>query len=567
VNEAAVDTSAPRLAGVVAVLDRYFPLLWIGLYALLPVSGWATVMFDSWFDQQRDLEALRSVLESGSAEAITDSVIGPAYIAAAALVHELFGLSAEDSLVALTRASYALSVAGGVLLVGVLVRRLTSAPPIVSLAAQFTFVALAFAVGTWHWSDVPWSHFFAAFLAVAVYVIRFAPARFGAPHAAAAGAVLALLAATRTFEFGAVVLAWGLAVVVLAALRVDRWTPRGAHIAWGSAAFVGATVLAYAATGKRNLFVLYSSHLDHQSGNVGSGELAETPTFSLSLVPTKLVQLFVEPCYYALCSISDYEGRVAGLSPQLVGDAGNYRLWRLPLAVQLPSLLLLPLCMLVVAALVVWAVRNRPAARERLQSLRLLVELTLASTGILLGYAASTLTGSPHLRYGLVRDFLLPALLIGIVSVALVSAGVWILLSRMGRRGVSPAFAFVMLSVVGSACLVGVLAYARSDGIPRIESRQLGAVVYSARCSDGRCDVQIEATNRRGAPLSIPEASTLTFGCGSDVARFSIYEDTPTDGVLVTEPCSDPRLVAAWPTVMGLPPGSFELGAVRIRNV
>ena len=51
VNEAVAETLCARRAGVVAALDRYFPLVWIGLYLLLPVSGWASEMFDSWFDQ------------------------------------------------------------------------------------------------------------------------------------------------------------------------------------------------------------------------------------------------------------------------------------------------------------------------------------------------------------------------------------------------------------------------------------------------------------------------------------------------------------------------------------
>jgi hypothetical protein len=47
--------------------------------------------------------------------------------------------------------------------------------------------------------------------------------------------------------------------------------------------------------------------------------------------------------------------------------------------------------------------------------------------------------------------------------------------------------------------------------------------------------------------------------------RFTVYAKTPGDGVRL-ENCSSPRLVAAWPTVMGLPPGSYELAAVNVRN-
>jgi hypothetical protein len=110
------------------------------------------------------------------------------------------------------------------------------------------------------------------------------------------------------------------------------------------------------------------------------------------------------------------------------------------------------------------------------------------------------------------------------------------------------------------------LAYARANGIPRIESRQLGAVTYTATCRGAGCDISIAATTTSGQPISIPESSTLTFGCGGREPRFTLYVDEPTAGVRLTEPCPDPRLVAAWPTVMGLPPGSFELSAVGVRN-
>jgi hypothetical protein len=557
------------MGSVAALVDRFFPLVWIGFYLLLPVSGWATLMFDSWFDQQRDLEALRSVLANGHADSIADNVIGPAYIAAAALLHTVFGLSPQDSLVALTRGSYALAVAGGMVLVGVVMRRLVAAPPLVSLSAQLLFAALVFSAGTWHWSDVPWSHFFAAFLAVSLYAIRYAPSRITVFHAVAAGVVLAVFALTRSFELAAVVAAWGIAAVALAALRLlPPRTWNAVHLVSGVGGFIAATAAVYLATGKRDIFFLYGNHLDRQSGNVLNAEIAETPTFSLAFVPTKLIQLFVEPCYYSLCSVADFAGGASPLPAALAGAAGNERLWRLPLAVQLPALALLPLCVVAIVAVVVWFARNRPVAAGKARELRLLVEMTLAAVGIVLGYAASTMTGSSHLRYGFARDFLLPALLTGIVAAGLASAGLWFVLSRMGRRGrLSPEFGFVVLSVVGAAVLVVGVAFARAHGIPRIESRQLGSVAYTARCGGAACDVSIDAKTTAGHPISIPETSTLTFGCGSARPRFTVYVEKPTHGVRLTRACRAPRLVSAWPTVMGLPPGSYELHAVTVKNV
>ena len=556
-NEAVAEPSASRLAGVVVALDRIFPLLWLGLYLLLPVSGWATEMFDSWFDQGRDLEAVRSLLADGRADAIADSVIGPAYIGAAALIHDLFGLSPEDSLIALTRASYALSVAAGLVLVRVLVARWSPVPPIVSLATQLVFLALVFAAGTWYWSDVPWSHFFASFLAVSIYVVRFAPARPSIAYAAASGVLLALLAATRSFELLAIVLAWAIAAPALRLLRLSPrvWSVRRAFV--GVSAFVVTTGVVYLATGTRDLFFLYGNHLDRQSGSVLDAEVGETPTFSLLLIPVKLVQLFVDPCYLSLCQVSDYD----------LDGRQNVDLWSLPLAIQLPALVLLPLGVVGVAFAVVRAVRRRTPESSGSTVLRPLVEMTIAATGLVVGYAGSTLTGPSHLRYGFARDFVLPALLAAIVVVVLCSAAAWSFLGRRRREGrASPEIRFVVASIAVAVGVVALTTVVRSSGLPRIESRHLSQVLYTARCEGQDCDIRLEARTPQGAAISIPEASTLTFGCGSDRARLTVYAAELGRGVRVAASCAEPRLVAAWPTVMGLPPGSFELAAVDVRN-
>jgi hypothetical protein len=565
------ETSPQQASKIVAAVDRYFFCGWIGFYLVLPVSGWASVMFASWFDQKRDLAALRSVLETGHADEIARNGIGPAYIGAAAVVHYVSQLSPEDSLVLLTRGGYVLSVALGVLLVRALLRSFVDAPPLVTIGAQLAFMGLIFGAGTWHWSDVPWSHFFAAFLAAAIYAIRFVPQRRTAVAAAALGSALALLWLTRSFEFAAVILAWGITALVLFATQLAPLARiRKARLVSGTTAFLVTTAAVYLLTGKRNFFLLYGSSLDTQSGNVSGGQVATTPTFSWSFVPTKLVQLFVEPCYYALCSVSDYAGGARPLPADLTGDgveaAGNTRLWRLPLAVQLPSLVVLPLCIVAVLALVVWALRRRRIGPARVGALRGLMEMTVASAGLVVGYAASTLTGSPHLRYGFARDFLLPALLCGIVAITLAAAGLWLLLSSTRQRYVSSEFIFVMSSFAAAAVFIAAFAYARADGIPRLKGRQLGAVVYTATCRDGACEVTMSASSTGGRSIDIPEASTLTFGCGTNLARFTLYSSSLNQPVRLERTCARPRLVAAWPTIMGLPPGSYELAAVQVRN-
>ena len=552
-------------------VDRGFPLLWVLLYLLLPVSGWSEVMFDSWFDQARDLEALTSVLADGRADAIANSVIGPAYIATAAALHWVLGLEARDALVALNRTSYALD-------------RLRARPcprarpPLRRRSAARVRRRPArprrprVRCGTWHWSDVPWSHFFAAFLggdAVRRAVRARAPDRGdGGNHRRRAGAPRA------DPELRARVARPGLGDRARSSRSPPAVGPRQlrpSHLASAVVAFAATTVVVYAATGKRGFFFLYGNHLDHQSGNVRPAEIADTPTFSPWFVPVKLVQLFYEPCFYSMCRLSDYAGGATALPAQL-GEAGNYRLWSQPLSIQ-PVARPPPALHGRVAAIVVWAARNRVAATPRAREIRLLAETTIAAAGIVVGYAASTMTGSNHLRYGFARDFLLPALLSGLVAAGLFGVGLWLLLARIGPLRIPPTSirlstesVLVLVAFVVSAALVAGAAIARSEGLPRIESRMLGPVVYTASCQEAVCEVDIDARTVSGRPISIPERSTLTFGCGSDRPRFTLYVDEPSAGGPAPATCREPRLVAAWPTVMGLPPGSYELAAVEVAN-
>jgi hypothetical protein len=530
------------------VVDRFFPLVWIALYALLPVTGSGAEALVSSFDQVRDLEALRSVLEDGSAAAIDDNLIGPAYIATAAVIHWVGRLSPEDSLITLTRISYVLSVAGCLVLVRVLVRRFAAASPVVSLPAQLSFVLLVFVAGTWHWSDVPWSHFYAAALAVAFYLLRLVPARHTLAVSGVTGVVLALLALTRSFEFMGVVAGWAIAAGLFAIVRVRGVrTWRRAGLALGAAAFAVTTAAVYGVTGKRNSLLLYTSDEAQIYGDLRPEESVELPTFDFALVPVKVAQLFLDPCFYSLCELHEY--------------AGIREAWRQPLAVQLPALVLLPLCAIVIAVLVVRAARRREEAQAR--ELRFVVELTVVASGLTFGYLSSSWASSTALRFGFARDFLLPFLLTGVVATVLAFAGL-ATLSRRGSLRVSLGAASTATAALVAALLIPGTVVARTAGLPRLESRHLAVLEYRAACSGGRCTVEIAAENPRGEPVTLPGASMLTVGCGTAEPRFTLRVEDLGEGFTVPVTCRDPRVVAAWPAVMGVPPNSAVLHTVDV---
>ena len=106
---------------------------------------------------------------------------------------------------------------------------------------------------------------------------------------------------------------------------------------------------------------------------------------------------------------------------------------------------------------------------------------------------------------------------------------------RQGK--ISAESLFVVLSVVGAAVVITGTTYARAHGIPRLEARQLGEVAYTASCRVDRCEVSLEAKTTRGGPISIPETSTLTFECGDDTPRFTIFAASLSGDIALNRRC------------------------------
>ena len=151
----------------------------------------------------------------------------------------------------------------------------------------------------------------------------------------------------------------------------------------------------------------------------------------------KLIELFVDPCYLSLCSISDYStGGGAGTNK----DSG---------ACRSPSSFRRSYsCRCVSPASRIY-LYGRSGAGSAItgRCFPPMAEMTIAATGIVVGYAGSTLTGPAHLRYGFARDFVLPALLSAVVAVTLGSVALWYLVARRRvGRGLSPETRFVAVS-------------------------------------------------------------------------------------------------------------------------
>ena len=356
----------------------------------------------------------------------------------------------------------------------------------------------------------------------------------------------------------AVVAGWGLVVGLFAILGLRdarSWRPAG--LAVGAAAFVATFAAVYGITGKRNSFLLYGSDSGERYGDLLPAEVAEIPTFDLALVPIKVAQIFLDPCFYSLCELHEY--------------AGIREAWRQPLAVQLP-------CPRPAAPVRRRARRSRRqggAAQGARVGVGTRAPLPRRAHGRGLGVDARlrgelVVRARRRLRFGFARDFLLPFLLTGVVVVTLGFAALHRFVTRREPApdaGV-PGGAPYLGRGGGERCRARG-GNGRRAGLRPAAARQPALRdprVPGGRATVRRCAVEVVAANPSGNEFSVPGASLLTFGCGSDEPRLSIHVPDPGGEFDVPATCSEPRLVAAWPATMGVPPNSAVLRSVDVTN-
>ena len=529
-------------------------------------------MFDSWFDQQRDLAALKSVLAVGHARRDRRQRHRPGVHRRCRCSEPTCSASARRTRSSLvTRASYAVAVAFGA---GARGHTRASA-----WSARHRSSSSRRSSRSWR-SSSPQERGTGRMCRGAtssrrssrspLYAVRFAPARSTLVHAARRRACSSrLLSSDAELRVRRGRPRVGhRALVVLAALRLGRCArpSAAAHVAAGACAFV--------VTDRRRLPRARASassssctanHLDQPVGqrrSAGRGRRRRRRSASRSC-RSKLVQLFVEPCYYSLCSVSDYAGVLARCRRQLAeAERGTSGSGACRSRCSCPRSSCSRCAWSRCRRRSCWAARHRRAADARAARDPAPRRDDDRATGLVLGYAASTLTGSRHLRYGFARDFLLPALLTGVVAVGSSSVRPLARCSRRTRRRLSPEFAFVILAVVGSACLVAWRSPTRGrTAFPRIESRQLGEVTYTAACRRDVCDVSIAATTTSG------RSDLDSGGLDADLRlrqrgrpRFTLYATQPTAGVRLSAAVSEcatrrRRGRRSWASR----PGSFEL--------
>ncbi|MCW2606208.1 MAG: hypothetical protein JWO60_901 [Frankiales bacterium] len=475
---------------------------------LLSASGNGAASLDGWADQTLFLQALLQAQTGADVDLSEAGTVGPGYVALGRLLGGALRLDAGAALVLLTRLAFL------VLVLGVLTAAVRGSARRVRVEiAVLLGVALVVLLTPWRtYADVPWTHPVAAaqslVAVLALRAVRHAPLAGGV----ALGASLVLLAQTRTFELQAVIAALaltGLLAGVASLVRRQRPDLRAAAVPFAGALLGGAAswLLVGSLTGYWRRF-----------GQYQQGGREQALSLSPLDVPVKLVQLFVDPCFHSLCGPQD-QYLAQGLSPD-----GIAQYWRQPLLMQLPFLLLTVLVLVVATGAVLRARRALP----------LDVQVSaLAASALLLGYTANPIAGGAHLRYGFVRDFTCPAVLL-LYAAARVTTE-WL----RGRDGALPRPGAGTVTLAGAAVLALVPGFA----LPRVGASYTDyALAPGSTCAQAAaagCTLDLVARQADGATAPLGGRSVVIATCdGADAFVAVVVDRLGSDVVDAARDCA-----------------------------
>lgn len=444
---------------------------------LLPPSGQGPTAIELWQDQGYFVSAVTMAGETGRVDDdALRALVGPGYVALGVLTKRLTGVDYATAIIILARLSL---LAGAVCALLYAVRTTDGKVPRTTVAGVLLSVS-AIVFSTWPYaSDIPWTHFTAAAVLAALVAISDPAVRFERTRLVVAGALFALLWQVRSFEGMVFAIAAAIAMALTLLMRRWEWREWFAALPLRAALFVLGCVLSLVAIGMLSGSWLPFAQYSHESS-------AQTAIL-LSLLPDRLVQLFIDPCYKTLCALVGY--KTAPWPPT------DFDYWALPLFAEMPA---------VVASLVglamIFALAPRAVARVPFSVLL----AAGTAVGLIVGYASAMPSGSPHLKYGFFRDFLAPMLLLTMAFVGWTRSVDGLMTGRGGAVKVGAAYLVVF-------ALIAAGWTAQFTGLPRVGPTVTEFRVVSD-CDTVACRLGLEGYNEAGQ-LPYDDRSYVLLAC------------------------------------------------------
>lgn len=432
---------------------------------LLPRFGRTYEVMRGWADQSFYMRLLDLADAGKVGEALSANYMGPTYIAMVQALKSAFALDSIGALVLLNRSFVALAIA--VPVAAYVGRRAVDERFLAALGIFGLFLA---STPFMYASSIPWSHYVSGLFGVSFLLAL----SFRMPLVA--GVALGLLATTRLFEAGVLSI---LTVVYFGTVATVNWKgidPRKYIHCLGWAVF--GFGIGYCA----HVIVLGQIHFFYQySGLIGSTEAYNGSSIRFLDLPVKIVQFFIDPCYYSVCNRVDYQKTTILVSES---DGGLLN-WRMPFLLQLPFY-----AAVMVGGLVLIARRWR-------LSLYVFRDPVIfvgvgAAIGLPLAYFSYLVGGADQLKYGFVRELFFPSLCLLVIVLRLLTS------DYINRAERTLLFWSITLVAIGLQVLPAVF------GFPRLTSAHITSMSATADCQNGECSISLSYANPSGETLRIP---------------------------------------------------------------
>lgn len=530
-------------------------IVYIGLLLVitlsLPYSGQGEVVQVTWSDQSVFLKALQEVLASQPSGLIANGVVGPGYTTLGVLVTQFLGVRPQAALVLLNRFSFVSTVLVFFLLSKISTRQGLKSIKLESgvssprqyirqncsnLIALIYTVILLFSSHFVSFSDIPWSHFPATLLALlGILSILYLDDNFKKGNSkliwlwlSIFGLLLGLLTQVRSFEGIALsisVIIWGFFVSVNAIKRSGVKTYLKSIVGYLIVVALSFAVTFYGSlviTHQTSVPLLYASL---KAQNPFAREIFTTYPDNFWV---KFVQVFIDPNFFSL-------NQSYKIKPLIFGF--EFDAWRMPFLLQIPSLMYsIPAIFLLVIVLVVK--RKHQAWVEP----SILIPLLVGSI-LTLAYICSPTFGSPHLKYGVVRNMMLVSWCFALVA----SPG------NFYRYLVSMGNQFVFLIPIILPIVVGII-YGQilvKSGFIEFSPMHIKEIELEQNCQQLICSINVKTYNPKGKPIQPPYQRYIVTGSCPSTGKIMATTLSRQGQPFTLLPCPERYQVNVYPINMG----------------
>jgi hypothetical protein len=530
---------------------RFYIGLLLVITLSLPYSGQGEVVQVTWSDQSVFLKALQEVLAGKTSGLIENGVVGPGYTTLGVLVTQFLGISPQSALVLLNRLSFVSTVLVFFLLSKIITRQGLNSINLENdvscprqyirqncsnLIALIYTITLLFSAHFVSFSDIPWSHFPATLLALlGILCILCLDDNFKKGNSkliwlwlSVFGLSLGLLSQVRSFEGIALsisVIIWWFFVSVNAIKMSGIKTYFKSIIG-----YLIVVTLSFALTFYGSLVVTHQTSVP-----LLYASLKEQNPFAREIFTTypdnfwvKFVQVFIDPNFFSL-------NQSYKIKPLIFGF--EFDAWRMPFLLQIPSLIYsIPASFLLVIVLVIK--RKHQAGVEP----SILIPLLVGSI-LTLAYICSPTFGSPHLKYGVVRNMMLVSWCFALVA----SPG------NFYRYLVPHGNKFVFLIPIILPIVVGIL-YGQilvKNEFIEFKSMHINQIELEQNCQELICSINIKTYNPKGKQIQPPYQRYIVTGSCPSTGKLMATTLSRQGQPFTLLPCPEPYQVDVYPINMG----------------